>query len=587
MKFIELARLFDRLGGTQGRLGKAFLLSEFLKTVPEKLLYDVVLLIQGRVFPLWSSERLGISSKTCAKSIASASGAASEKVEDEWRRLGDLGEVAFRLITRRKQTTLLAEELTVEKVASNLKRIASREGKGSIAAKIMLLSELLSLSKERESVYIIRLALEDLRVGAAEGTIRDAIAWAFFAGLMGFSYSPESGRIEVKDRKKYNEIVDIVQHSIDISNDLPEVARISKAEGLKGLRRIGLLPGKPIKVMLAQKAPGIDAALKNAGVPCQLEYKYDGFRMQLHREKGGRIRIFTRRLEDVTEQFPDVVEAVGKCVEGEEFILDSECVGYDRKSGKYLPFQKISQRIKRKYDIKKLSEDYPVELNIFDAIFFDGKTLLYSPLEKRRALLEKKVRPEIKRIALSEKRVISRSAEVKEFYEKSMEMGNEGIMVKNLRAPYKPGSRVGFMMKLKPSRENLELAIVGAEWGEGKRVSWLSSFTLACRGEDGEFLEIGKVGTGIKEKSEGGVSFEELTKMLKPLIIGQKGRAARIRPEIVVEVGYEEIQKSTTYSSGYALRFPRLLAVREDRLSEDCSDIAYIRQLYSSQNKVQ
>ena len=204
--------------------------------------------------------------------------------------------------------------------------------------------------------------------------------------------------------------------------------------------------------------------------------------------------------------------------------------------------------------------------------------------KKRRELLEKIVKEEKGKIVLSKMIITSSKKEVEDFFKKSLKEGNEGLMLKSLDAPYKPGARVGYMMKFKAIMDTLDLVIVKAEWGEGKRSSWLSSYTLACH-NDGEFLEVGKVSTGLKEKKEEGLSFGEMTKLLKPLILEEKGKEAVVKPKIILEVGYEEIQKSPTYASGFALRFPRIIGLRDDRKAEEASTLELIKRFYEGQKK--
>jgi DNA ligase-1 len=294
--------------------------------------------------------------------------------------------------------------------------------------------------------------------------------------------------------------------------------------------------------------------------------------------------LFTRRLENVTQQFPDIIEAVKKYVKGNNFILDGEVIGIDPKTKKWMPFQAISQRIKRKYDIEDIAKKFPVEVNLFDILYYNGKDLTKKTQEERRKFLEKIVKQIPKKIILTKKLITSNKIKAEKFYKESLKVGNEGVIVKNLKTIYQPGRRVGGWVKIKSIMETLELTITGAEWGEGKRASWLSSFTLACK-KDSEFLEVGKVGTGIKEKDEEGITFKQLTKLLKPSIIRQEGKTVKIKPNLVVEIAYEEIQKSPTYSSGYALRFPRVLRIRYDRSIKDIDTIDRIKEIYSKQIK--
>ena len=222
-------------------------------------------------------------------------------------------------------------------------------------------------------------------------------------------------------------------------------------------------------------------------------------------------------------------------------------------------------------------------MNVFDIINYDGKSLLKTPFEERREILENIVDSLPLAFKLSEKILVKSEAEADAFYKKSLLSGNEGIMLKNLHSVYKPGSRVGFGVKVKPTMDTLEVVITGAEWGDGKRGKWLASFMIGVRNEDDEIVEIGRVGTGIKEKEEEGLSFGQLTKLLLPDITEEKGREVKVKPKIVIEVNYEEIQKSPTYSSGYALRFPRLVRMREDRGINDINTLADVQELAEGQ----
>ena len=582
MKYSILVESFESLEGTPKRLEKTYILSELLKKTPKDDLRHVIYLSQGKVFPIWDERVIGMSSKLMVKVIASTAGVSKDKVEDLWKKEGDLGLVAQILLNENRQRRLHFSELTVRRVFENLQKLASLEGKGSIERKVQLVAELLSNAKPNEAKFIVKNVLNELRIGVAEGTLRDAIVWAFFAKETKFSYDKKDNSFDV-DREHYNKYIDIVQEAYDVTNDYGEVAEIIKEKGIKGLDKLSINPLNPINVMLYQKARDIEEGFKAVGSPAFLEYKYDGFRLLCNKHKG-KIRLFTRRLDDVSKQFPDVVDYVNKYVKGNSFILDSEVVGYDPKSGKYLPFQAISQRIRRKYHIDKMAKDFPVEVNVFDIIYYNGKSLLKKEFKERRRLLEKIIEQQSKKIRLAKQILTDDVKKATKFYEESLQEGEEGIMMKNITGVYKPGSRVGYGVKIKSTLEPLDLVIVKAEWGEGKRAKWLSSYTIACRRED-KFLEIGKASTGLKEKKEEGLSFEDMTMELKPLIISEKGREVVVKPKIIIEVGYEEIQKSPTYESGYALRFPRVIRIRNEKSLKDIDDIERIDNLYKQQKK--
>ena len=585
MEYRELAGVYEQLEATSKRLEKTWIVSRLLKRTEPENLSEMTLLLQGRVFPAWHEGKIGVAAKTVLKAVNLATGTGIDSINSEWSRIGDLGKVAEKLVGNKKQATLFSGKLDVSKVYNNLRKLPELEGEGSIDQKIQLIAELLTSAEPIEARYIVRTVLEDLRVGVADGTLRDAITWACFEDEIGLNYDEKEKKISPDDRERYNEYIDAVQAAYDVCNDFGVVADRAMKEGLTGLKQVGLEVGKPVKVMLFQKAKDIDDAFERVGKPAAFEYKYDGFRLQCHK-KDNRIMLFTRRLEDVTRQFPDVADYVVKNVEGDSFVLDAEAVGYDPKTGKYLPFQSISQRIKRKYDIEGMAKRFPVELNVFDILDLDNRSLMKEPYRKRRDILKGMVTEEPKKIVLAKQIITSDPYEAGKFYQESLDRGEEGVMAKNLEGIYKPGSRVGYGVKIKPVMETLDVVIIGAEWGTGKRSGWLSSFSIACRdGDTGELLEIGKVGTGIKELEGTGVTFEYLTNLLRPLITEEKAREVRIKPSVVIEVNYEEIQKSPTYSSGFALRFPRVIRIREDRMPEDASTLSTVEDLYYEQKK--
>lgn len=585
MEYSRLVEVYEELNKTTKRLEKTHIISEFLKDVSVEDAEHVMLLLEGRVFPNYDPREIGIAARTMLKSLSVATGISTDKIENEWKKQGDLGLVAEIIVKAKKQSTLQSTKLTVKKVFENIRKLAELQGEGTVERKVQLIAELITSAKPLESRYIVKTVLDEMRIGVGEGVMRDSIIWSSFGNEIGIKYVREGNEIDIGDREKYNKYADAVQRAYDLTNEFAEVAKAAK-KGLKELENIEMKVGIPIQVMLALKVDTVEEGFETVGKPCAVEFKYDGFRIQAHKDEKGNIKLFTRRLENVTNQFPDVAEYAKTNVKAKTFIIDSEAVGFDRKTGKYLPFQSISQRIKRKYDIEKMSEDFPVELNVFDLIYYDGKNMISEPFEKRRKILEKIIKQQPKKIVLSKQKIVSDEKVVEQFFKDAFNAGNEGLMFKALNAPYKPGARVGHMVKFKAIMETLDLVIVAAEWGEGKRSKWLSSYTIACLDEDGNFVEVGKASTGLKEKEEEGLSFMEMTKLLRPLIISEKGREVRVKPKLVIEVGYEEIQKSPTYASGYALRFPRVISLRTmDKGPEEASTIDYVKKLYDSQKK--
>ncbi len=649
MKYSELAALYDVLEGTSKRLEMTWHIAKFLVWAEEQNLKQLVLLLQGRVFPPWDERKVGVAEKIVMKAMAKATQSSMAAIEKGWGKTGDLGKVAEEFSSNETKTDLSAwgggsaEELTVQRVFTDMQQLAELEGKGSVDDKISIITALLTSASASEAKYITRTALEQLRLGVGEGTLRDAIAWAFLPKVMGIlipcgcgSLMPAmskciscgeklpkkfpdivkaaeqfaqknnhtiisggelltalKGEKELEDnvlvvaendteaRELYNALIEVVQHAYDVTNDFGKVAKDAKVKRIAGLLEMTLEVGIPVKVMLAIKEDSIAKALKRVGSPAAAEYKLDGFRMQVHKD-GDSVRIFTRGLEEVTIQFPEIVEVVNEKIRAESVMLDCEAVGFDPKTKKYLAFQGVSQRIRRKYGIEEMSKEFPVQLNVFDVLLLDGKTVLKEPFEARRKLIERIVPMKGTYLRLTPQIVGDSEERFADFFKEAMQAGHEGIMFKRLDAEYKPGARVGHMVKYKEVMEGLDLAIVKAERGEGKRAGWLTSFTLACRGPDGKLLEIGKVGTGLKEKREEGLSFEEMTELLTPHM-EDSGKVVDVKPKIVVEVHYEEIQKSPNYSSGYALRFPRIIRLRQDKGINDISTLELIETFYTQQ----
>ncbi|MBW2972204.1 ATP-dependent DNA ligase, partial [Candidatus Woesearchaeota archaeon] len=468
MEYKKLVELYQEIEGTSKRLEKTWFVSEFLRNTDIDDIPKITLLLQGKVFPPFDERKLGVASRMVIKSLNKSLGISADEIEREWKRTGDLGLTAESLAKKKKQVTLFSQTITISKVFANLQKLSGLEGSGTVNQKVALISELLTSASPAEARYIVRTVLEDLRVGIGEGVLRDAVVWAFFDESIHINYDAEKKSISPENRELYNAYVEAVQEAFDILNDFSEVAKIAKTSGLKGLKSITLSVGKPVKVMLYQKVKDIGEAFERVGKPAAFEYKYDGFRVQVHRLKG-RISVFTRRLEEVTSQFPEIVEYVGENVKGDSFIIDAECVGFDPDSKKYLPFQSISQRIKRKYDIDEMAKRFPVELNVFDILSYGGESLIKKPFSERRKIIEDIVTPVPFRIVPAKQIVTDDPDAAQKFYEESLKSGEEGVMAKNLDGIYKPGSRVGYGVKVKPVMESLDLVIVAAEWGEGKR----------------------------------------------------------------------------------------------------------------------
>ncbi|MBL7051749.1 MAG: ATP-dependent DNA ligase [Nanoarchaeota archaeon] len=563
MRYLKLAELYRDSSATTKRLEKIEILSKFLISLSQKD-RDVMYLLLGDIYPEYDERRIGISNQIAIKAISKATGIEIKEVNKKWKSIGDIGLVAENLTKNKKQITLATNILTIEKVLENLRKLPKLEGKGTVGKKLSLITELLTSATPLEALYLVRTLIGDLRIGIKESTIKHSLAKAFF-------------------KKDENAAIKI-QEAIDKSNDIAAVFDIAKKKKIKDFEKIHLQVGKPIKAMLAQKVKTFEEGFKALGKPCAIEYKYDGFRMIIHKNNED-VTLFTRSLENVTKQFPEVVEYIKKYVKGKSFILDSEAVGFNKKTKKYTAFQDISQRIRRKYNIKDLQDKLPVEVNVFDILYYEGKSMLNETFKERTKIVKKIIKKHPYKIIYSKQIITGDEKKAREFYKQALKDNQEGIMMKNLDAIYQPGRRVGHMMKIKPEVKDLDLVIVGGEYGTGKRSGWISSYNLACVNKKGEYLEIGKMGTGMKEKADQGMTFEQLTEEVKPYIIKEKGKKVFIKPKIVISVTYQEIQKSPNYPSGFALRFPRFISLRPDRRAEEITTVEEIADDFDHQKR--
>jgi DNA ligase-1 len=561
MRYSELTEAYEQLEKTPAKLAKKDIISRVLKSAPPGQLPKLVLLLIGRPFPAWSEEKLGVAGQLMIRAISKSIGVKPSEVTSKFNEIGDLGKTVEWLKGKKQQRTLMKKELTVDHVFESLQSIARQSESGSQERKLNLVVGLLAHASPKEARYIARTVLEELRVGVAEGIVRDAISDAF--------------GIDVK----------VVEAAWSLLPDYGEIARIAKERGEGGLKRVRMEIGRPIIVLLAEKAPDLKSAIE-AYENLVMEYKYDGMRVQIHK-KGDRVWLFTRRLESVTKAFPDLVELAKECIKADNAIVEGEVLAIDPKTRRPMPFQMLSTRIKRKHGIEKAAKEIPIQVNLFDAVYIEGRNLFDSPLRERREELRRIVKPMPGRFQFAEQLSTKDLEKAEKFYKDALEAGQEGLIVKNLDALYVPGRRVaGGWLKVKPVMENLDLVIIGGTWGTGKRAGWLGSLVLGCRDPGtGKFLECGMLGTGLKEKksAEGDVTLEELTRMLKPYIEAEKDSQVAIRPKVVVEVAYEEIQKSPTYSSGWALRFPRFIRLRPDKSPEEADSRERIKALHKIQ----
>lgn len=578
MEFATLVATFDALDATASTLDKTAVLAERFAGADDRLA-DLVVVVQGQLFPSWDSADLGVSSRSARAAVAKATGVDEAAIEERWGETGDLGDAAAWAVDRRTQQRLFSESLTVDRLLSTLRAFPEFEGSGSQTRRIDELAGLVSDADPAEARYLVRLAVGHLRLGIGDGLVRDAIAAAFLADGPSLWELPPEERTEPPA-----ELTAAVERAFQVTNDYPLVATTARDEGLAGVAALDIEVGRPIQSMKAEKtesaAAGIDAVASHSEI--LVETKLDGMRLQVHVD-GDDVTLYTRRLEDVTAGFPEVEAAVREAVTATTAVLDGEAVGFDGETGELVPFQEFSRRIKREHEVDRLAAEIPATLYLFDALHVDGDSLLDSPLRERVARLEASFTPSAGRIERVRNAWLDEADEpvgrTESFYGEVLAAGHEGVMLKNGRAPYQPGVRVGQMAKLKPVMEPLDLVVTRAEWSEGRRAEQLGRLFLGCYDpETGTYEEVGRLSTGYTDEE-----LAALTERLERHVTGEEGRQVEVEPAVVLEVEYEEIQRSTEYSSGFALRFPRFLGVREDLDPTEADTSARVESLYDGQ----
>jgi DNA ligase-1 len=541
-----------------GSLEMTDVIAKLLKEVTIEELPVVTHFVMGSVFPAWSDRQMGIGNRLLYTALSKSSGVPEEEIENIIRKTGDIGETAVQALSSNPagQSTFSAftEEkpgMEIKEVYERFTHIADTAGKRSQGTKIKNLQYLFNSATPIEARYLARLAIEQLRIGVGEGIVRDAISKAFETDVAA------------------------VERAFMLTNDLGLVAVAACNGGNEEVKELDIQLNRPVKMMLAQVTPSIQSALNDLG-EVAVEWKFDGARVQIHKE-GDNIHIFSRRLENVTSSLPDVVKAIQENVKADTAILEGEAVAIG-EDGKPRAFQDILKRFRRKYDVEAIAKEIPLKLNLFDVLYLNGESLIDNPLRKRRELLYQNVQSS-DRILVDRQVITDNEEEIQEIYADALRAGHEGIMIKKPDAPYSPGKRGKNWLKKKPLMETLDLVVIGAEWGYGRRANLIGSYALGCYDPDtGKFPAIGKVATGITDEK-----LAELTTLFSDLIVYEAGRKIELKPEIVFEIAFEEIQKSPNYESGYALRFPRLVNVRDDKSPEEAESLERIGEIYHSQ----
>lgn len=549
--FRDLAKLCEKLEDTNKRLLMVSLVADFLHALEADEVEPAVSMILGRPFPKWSQQTLDVSWATLSEIVRRLTEADWKSFTDAFSKTGDVGSATKILLEGKvgKQSTLFETKLTVMEVRRSFEAMAKVVGTGSREKKERLLEALFSLASPLEAKFLVRIFIGDMRTGFYEGLMERAVSKAF--------------HISLEDVQKASMII----------GDVGEVAAIAKRQGIEGILKIGFRVFRPVRLMLAQTANDVSEVLKEHDGKTAFEHKLDGARVQIHKS-GNTVKIFSRRLTDVTVSLPEIVELVRKNVKAEEVIMEGEVIAVDSQ-GHPIPFQHLMRRFKRVHAIEEMIKKIPVNLYLFDILFLNGESLISIQYAHRRQILAEN----IEGISLTKQSVTDDVKQAERFLKEAMDAGHEGLVAKKLDSKYTPGIRGKRWLKIKPVLEPLDLVIVAAEYGHGRRHEWLSDYYLAARDvETREFLIVGKTFKGLTD-----AEIIEMTKQLKELTIKEEGRRVIVVPKIVVEVLYNEVQKSSKYRCGMALRFARINRIREDKTLKEADTIQKVRKIYETQ----
>jgi DNA ligase-1 len=441
----------------------------------------------------------------------------------------------------------VSPRLTLTDVARSFGRIAEASGKGSRGAKYARLRELVEMAGAQERPILFRLLHNELRIGLHDGLIQEAIARAAGTDLQ------------------------TVRRAALFLSDLAEVAFIALTRGGAALQDVDIKLFVPLLPMLSALAQDLDEVFTAHGGNTVFEYKYDGARVQIHKS-GDQARIWSRRLTEVTHSLPEIAKIARAEIRGDSFILDGEVVAVG-KEGRPYPFQELMRRFKRAHGIESAASEIPLRLYVFDCLFLDGGSLIDEPYEARWSKLVTLTAGKY----LAQREITGDKLAAEAFLTRSLAAGHEGLMAKALNSPYTPGNRGKLWFKIKPA-ETVDCAIIAADRGSGRRRGWLSNYHLAVADGAGGFAPVGKTFKGLTDKQ-----FAEMTARLQELQTSDDGYTVTVRPEVIVEVAYNEIQRSPRYSSGFALRFARIKRIREDKSVEQITPLAELQALYERQ----
>ncbi|MDR7555067.1 MAG: ATP-dependent DNA ligase [Armatimonadota bacterium] len=576
MRYRELAEAYARIEATTARLAMTRLLADLFRATPKRVLPLVVYLTQGQLAPGFAGLDVGVAEKLAVRAVAQAAGVAPEEVARRLARAGDLGTVAEALLERVRPA---GPALTVEHVHKTLEAAARATGKGAQAAKLAAIADLLRRATPLEAKYLVRTVTGKLRLGVGDMTVLDALAEVFGGGR------PARTALE----RAYN-----------LTSDLGYVAATVARGGLAAVRKVHVVVGKPIRPMLAERLADPREILAKLGGRCAAEYKYDGERLQIHKQ-GTQVELYSRRLERITTQYPDVVALVRRHVKAKDAILEGEVVAVDPDTGDLRPFQDLMRR-RRKYGIEEAMAALPAAVYAFDLLYVDGQDLTEQPYSERRRRLERTIAPN-DRFHLATGREVTSVEALEEFFQQAVADGCEGLICKAAGGVYQAGARGWLWIKFKREyrselTDTVDLVVVGALHGRGRRAGTYGALLMAAYdAPSGTFPTVCKLGSGFTDEF-----LRTLPDLLRPHL--RPERPARVdsrlvpdrwvEPALVFEVIGAEITLSPIHTAGWgavragaglAIRFPRFVRVRDDKGPTDATTVAELLAMYRERLK--
>jgi DNA ligase-1 len=580
LKYSVIAESYEKIEATTKRLEMTDYLAELLKETPNGIIGKVVYLTQGKLYPDFVGVEIGVAEKLAMRAVAKATGYTEKQIAEDLKETGDLGTTAQRFLKKKTQVILFQEPLTVRNVYEQLDKMAKASGPGSTDQKINTLAGLLANSTPKEAKYIIRTVTGNLRLGIADMTVLDALAIAYGGG---------------------KEAREDLERAYNVSSDLGKVARTVVEKGMKAIEKFEVSIGRPIRPMLAERLSSPQEILEKLGGKCIAEFKYDGERVQAHKQANN-VALFSRRLENITEQYPDAAEILRRHTRAKDAIVEAEVVAIDPDTGEMRPFQELMHR-RRKYGVEKAMQEYPVSLFVFDVLYVDGKDLTLEPYAIRHEHLEKVVE-QSDRVNVADYLVTDDQDELEAFFEEAVERGCEGLICKSLSgdAVYQAGARGWLWIKYKRDYKSempdtVDLVVVGAFHGRGKRAGSYGALLLAAYDpQEDMFKTVTKCGTGFTDEDLG-----QLPLMMEKHRISHRHPRVQstieadvwFEPNVVIAVIGAEITISPIHvcgmsvirkGSGLAIRFPRFTgSYRLDKAAEDATSVEEIVEMYKGQ----